>query len=163
MMTRRIPVVVLALALLGAVPATAQTDQQELLKGLTAVQVAIGVSDDSTVCGVTETLLRTATSKALLDNGVAVDDFTANTTLYITVLARYIDAWGQCVSRIGVELFSFVFATPDHSEQQVYGRFMLADSSLMDTSGSAAHRQRIRDGVFKLVEALAVDIRLANQ
>ena len=60
-MTRRIPVVVLVLVLLGAVPATAQTAQQVRLKGLTEAYVLIEFLDDNSAsCGITTAGLTTA-------------------------------------------------------------------------------------------------------
>ncbi|MBN4048122.1 hypothetical protein JYU09_00920 [bacterium AH-315-O15] len=166
-MTRRIPAVCVVLVLLGAVPATAQTAQQERLKGLTAVDVLIeGLSDQAASCGVTETGLTTAASKALLDNGVRVDA-SARPTLYVNVNTMYLDQLPlnlrQCVSNIGVKLHSFLTATVPHSAQPVFGKFMLADGHGMNASSSANHGQRTRDFVFELVEAIAVDIRIANQ
>ena len=158
----------MVLVLLGAVPASAQTDQQKRLKGLTAVNVVIGLTGDSASCGITETGLTTAASKALLDNGVRVevDEFSLiNETpdLWVEVTSFIDRGDQQCVSDIDVELFVFLYATPDHSEQPVIGRFTLANVIGSNYSHASADGQRIRDIVFEYVEEIAVDIRVANQ
>ena len=164
MMTRRIPAVCVVLVLFGAPPATAQPAQQMRLKGVTAVDVLIeGLVDDSATCGITETGLTTAVNKALLDNGVGVADKPIRMTLYVNVNTQHLEAVGVCVSHVGVELYTYVTATPPHSAQPVFGQFTLADNSGMNTSLSSVHRQRIWDMVFQYVEAIAVDIRVANQ
>ena len=162
-MTRGIPVVVFMLVLLGAVPATAQTRQQQRLKGLTAVTVLIeDLDDDSASCGITRTGLTTAASKALLDNGVRIDD-DEWADLYVTVNTIYLEANNLCVSNILVQLFEHLYATPNHSAQPVFGPFILANVMGMSSSSRAVHGQRIRDTVVEFVESIAVDIRVANQ
>ena len=168
-MTRRIPVVVLVLVLLGAVPATAQTTQQLRLKGLTEVFVLIesgNLTDPSASCEITLTGLTTAASKALLDNGIRVDD-DARSILYVIVQTIYLENVGGtkigCVSHAGIQLYGFLNATPHHSAQPVFGQFILASSTDMISSPRVGHGQRIRDTVFEMVEEIAVDIRLANQ
>jgi hypothetical protein len=164
-MTRRIPVVGLVLVLLGAVPATAQTDQQERLRGLTEVDVLIeGLPDASASCGITETGLTTAMNKALLDNGIRVDSFGLAPTLSVHVNAWYFEYFDLCVNNVRVELYSSVNATSRHSAQPVFGTFVLANSGGgMASSGRADHGQLIRDTVFDYVEEIAVDIRIVNQ
>ena len=132
-MTRRIPAVCVVFVLLGAVPATAQTEQQLRLKGVTAVNVVIGLNDESASCGITETGLTTAASKALLDNGVRVEvdelpTLSETPDLWVGV-SSFIGSGGnqQCVSDIVVELYAYVTATPPHSAQPVFGRGPLSD------------------------------------
>jgi hypothetical protein len=163
-MTRRIPVVVLVLALLGAVPVTAQTLQQKRLKGLTGAKVVIEeLDDDSATCGITKAGLTTAASKALLDNGVRVDA-RAFPTLYVNVTSLYSEAIRRCTSNVHIELYENLTATPRHSAQPVFGQFILtAPPSSVFASSPSAHGQRIRDAVFEYVEEIAVDIRIANQ
>ena len=169
MMTRRIPAACVVLALFGAVPATAQTLQQERLKGLTTVTVAIkDLDDDSASCGVTTTGLTTAVNKALLDNGIKVDAVSrlgSRPILYVNVSTLYLGVVKPvgCVSNVKVELYETVRATPRHSVQPVFGEFLLADSSVLTVSSPSDHGQRIRDEVFEQVEEIAVDIRIANQ
>ena len=166
MTRRRLSVALVVLVLLGAVPATAQTTQQqrlERLKGLTAVRTLIEeLSDRSTSCGITKRDLTTAASKALLDNGVRVDA-SADTILYVNVNTAYFAADNLCVSNVEVEVYQALFATPSHSAQWVFGVFTLADNSGIQSSSRARHGPFVRDSVFEDVEALAVDIRLANQ
>ena len=164
-MTQRIPVVVVALVLLGAVPATAQTAQQERLKGVTEAYVLIeNIHDDSASCGITETGLTTAASKALLDNGVRVAGARIGPTLIVNVNTMYFEEGNpECVSIVEVELYSSLSATPEHSAQPLFGKFVLAGSGGMNASPRDEHGQRIRDAVFDYVEAIAVDIRIANQ
>ena len=162
-MTRGIPVVVFMLVLLGAVPATAQTPQQQRLKGLTAVKVLIENLDDADAsCGITKTGLTTAASKALLDNGVRIVG-DARPTLYVNVNTMYLEAANICVSNVAVALYQSLFATPRHSAQPVYGKFVMADRGGMGSSSRANHGQHIRDAVVRHVEQIAVDIRIANQ
>ena len=74
MTRRRLSVALVVLVLLGAVPATAQTNQQERLAGVTGAEVVIEeLNDGSASCGVTTADLTTATTRALLDNGLAVN------------------------------------------------------------------------------------------
>ena len=185
-MTQRIPVVVLVLVLLGAVPATAQTPQQERLKGVDEVRVLIeDLTDGGATCGITETLLTTAASKAVLDNAIEVTDFEAaaaanralldsgdldglaelnfSPTLRVAVSTIHLGTLNWCVSHISIELYVEVTATPSYITQTVFGRFMLANAPGMDSSGDDVHAQRVRDTVFEYVEAIAVDIRIANQ
>jgi hypothetical protein len=164
MMTRGIPVVVFVLVLLWAVPATAQTQQQARLKGLTAVEVFIeNLDDDHASCGITKTGLTTAASKALLDNGVRIIVGDAPAILYVNLTTLYREATNICVSNVEVQLYEHLYATPNHSAQPVVGPFLLAEISGMDSSIRADHGQRIRDAVVRHVEAIAVDIRIANQ
>ena len=163
-MTRRIPVVVLVLVLLGAVPATAQN---AALKGVTAFRVVIteDLNDDSASCGITETGLTTAASKALLDNGIRVDASRSLLVigLYVYANTLYFADDNLCVSSVLVELRDYLDANPRHSAQPVFGQFILTRSFGMASSGRANHGQDIRDDVFRRVETIAVDIRLANQ
>ena len=160
-MTRRISVVCVVLVLLGAVPATAQ---DAALKGVTEAYVVIeDLHDTAAPCGVTEADPTTAATKALLDNGVGVADKPIRMILYVNVNTQHLEAVGVCVSHVGVELYTYVTATPPHSAQPVFGQFTLADNSGMNTSLSSVHRQRIWDMVFQYVEAIAVDIRVANE
>jgi len=169
MMTGRIPVVVVVLVLLGAVPATAQTAQQERLKGLTALRVNVTPdNDDTAACGISETALTTAVSKALLDNGIRVEQHTVDSTVapYLEVLVNnlHLEAARVCVTNVTVNVGEWVYATPKHSNLPVYGRFeLLSNIQSLATSSPADHGQTIRDMVFNIVEAIAVDIRLANQ
>ena len=165
-MTRfRMSVALVALVLLGAVPATAQTAQQERLAGVTEAYVSIEVlDDDSASCGITETGLTTAASKTLLDNGIGVIDESIGPMLYVNVNTVYFYSLNLCVSSLTVELKEGLYANPRHSAQRVFGWFMLATTYTEILSSLISdHGQRIRDMVFEAVEAIAVDIRLANQ
>ena len=75
----------------------------------------------------------------------------------------YFETVDLCVSVVEVELRNHLQATPYHREQEVWGAFVLADVSAMNSSSRSNHGQRIRDTVFDHVEQIAVDIRLANQ
>jgi len=167
-MTQRIPVVVVVLVLLEAVPATAQTFEQQRLRGLTAVRVnVVPDAENAAACGITETALTTAVSKALLDNGIRVEqhtvDFTVEPYLEVRVNNTYIEAARICVTNVTVNVGEWVHATPKHRNLPVLGRFELLTTQSLATSSPAVHGQRIRDMVFEMVEAIAVAIHLANQ
>ncbi|MBN4048182.1 hypothetical protein JYU09_01225 [bacterium AH-315-O15] len=137
------------------------------VKGVTEAYVLIessNLDDFSTSCGITETGLTTAASKALLDNGIRVTGETdLGPILYVSVNTLYFEASDLCVSQVAVELYEPIFATPSHSAQPVYGHFELAAETGLNSSVSAEHGQRIRDTIFEYVEQIAVAIRLANQ
>ena len=167
-MTRRISTALVLVALLGAVPAAAQNMyslvQQERLRGLTEVELLIeDLTDDSASCGVTEALLRSVASKVLLDNGIRIIP-SGETTLYVNVHTIYLEPLQRlCVSYVQVELHQFLRTTPAHSEQPVFGEFVLERVTSIQSSGAVDQGQRMRDVVFNAAEEIAVDIRVANQ
>ena len=114
--------------LMLAAPATAQTQEQKILKGVTEVQIGIEhLSADDTRCGISEALLNAAATKALLDNGVRIRNENETRprapTLYLNVTTLYFEAQDACVTNVAVDLYTNLYATPPHSPTAVFGYF----------------------------------------
>ena len=132
--------------------------------GEEGIPVLIETLDDvSASCGVTESELRTAVNRELLDNGIRVLDSLSSTTFYVNINTLYFEPVDVCVSNVDIHLSDFVSATPAHSEQEVFGPFLVMDEGSLRSSIRSIHRQVIRDTLSRLAETIAVAIRVANQ
>ena len=155
----------LTVLLVLAAPPTAQTPEQDRLKGITDVQILIeDPNADDVRCGISEGLLNAAVTKALLDNGIRIrNEALFIPYLYVNTTTLYFDNTDQCVTNLRVELYVSLNATPSHSPTEVFGRFDLAHRAVIRSSVRSAHGQGVKDDVFGFVEEIALAIRVANQ
>ena len=149
------------------VPATPEAREHERLKGVTEVDILIGETDaNDTRCGISEGLLNAAATKALLENGIGINNETDFDTpdLVLNLATLYFESQGLCVTHFDVWLASYTFTTSPHNPTTpIFGRFGLAERMGILSSGRSAHGQRVKDAVFDFVEEIALATRVANR
>jgi hypothetical protein len=153
------------------VPATAGASPQPFdqrrdaeLIGLTSLGLVIeGVGPEAEHCGIKESVVEAAASKALTDAGLKVVRNTDNDTyLYINVNTTAMST-GFCFTRYDVYLYSHTTATMSYGARPVLVQVALQNKGGITGSGASSHGEAVVRAIRQYAEQISARVRDVNR
>ena len=157
--------VIVAILRLSSVTVEAQSTDYSHLRGFKAVSVVVRPTRlDAASCGRSTSVIETAATKTLQDNGLAKPD--AQTILNVQITTLQILNTGLCASLIYIQLTeSSRPATPSYWADTAPATVTLELDALtaLHSSPVSVHPDSIAATIRKSTEQIVTHIRLANQ
>lgn len=134
------------------------------LKGLTTLGLVVEeLSTQATACGLSQSAIETAASKALSDAGLTVRrNADEDTYVYVDIVTTKLPS-GLCVSRYDASLYTHTTAKLSYQETPVLVQVSLLHNGGLAGGAGPAHAAGVLQGVAQYVGQFASQIRDANK